>query len=331
MTENDFPYLTESAFGASPTGRETRMPKNRSSVFTAFESLYSSSSENLPRPVSLRGVIVLTVGIACALTGCGVQQQVSTTTRSIPATSARSSLTPTPVPAPSNPAGDPTAISGNYTLYRQLTTCASASKFACNGNPMKITIACVGGSCTIIRTNSSSGGEPPWNHTIPLTYSGTAWVGAGREQNASICNGKLIATTAVAFMLEVTSGNVINGLWKAQQLVGTYTATQGPTKCDNYGDGKGVYVLSTTVGLVPYRYKNPKSLNLLQLRADMTYFELAAQDFAKTANLDTTQQQEFAHLETLQAACGAAPEVTEAACLEFLVDAWNFVQPAPAS
>jgi hypothetical protein len=110
---------------------------------------------------------------------------------------------------------------------------------------MEVRIACVGGACSIIRTNSSSGGEPPWDHTIPLTYNGTDWVAQGPERNASICDGKLIATTSVKFTLQVDSGSVVNGTWKAQQLMGTYTAAQGPTKCDNYGLGRADYAIST--------------------------------------------------------------------------------------
>ena len=110
---------------------------------------------------------------------------------------------------------------------------------------MKIHVACASGACTIIRNNSSSGGEPPWDHAIPITYDGTAWNAQGHEKNASECNGQLIAGTKVGFTLEVESGGFVNGIWKAQQLMGTYTVAQGPTACDSYGSGKGVYVVST--------------------------------------------------------------------------------------
>lgn len=129
---------------------------------------------------------------------------------------------------------------------------------------MDVRIACTANACTIIRTNSSSGGEPPWNHAIPIGYNGMAWTAQGHEQNASECEGKLIATTSVKFMLEVDSGNVVNGIWKAQQLMGTYTVAQGPTKCDNYGSGLGVYAVSTL------------DLSAWPLSADLTQVEKIA-------------------------------------------------------
>jgi hypothetical protein len=110
---------------------------------------------------------------------------------------------------------------------------------------MKVSIACTTGSCTIIRTNGSSNGEPPWDHTIPIIYNGTGWTSQGHEKNASECDSKPIATTSVKFSLQVDSGSVVNGTWKAQQLMGTYSVAQGPTKCDNYGSGLGVYAVST--------------------------------------------------------------------------------------
>jgi hypothetical protein len=110
---------------------------------------------------------------------------------------------------------------------------------------MEVRIACAANACTIIRINSSSDGLAPWNHTIPITYNGMAWTAQGYEQNASECDGQPIATTSVQFMLEVDSGSAVNRIWKVQQLMGTYSVTQGPTKCDNYGSGEGVYVVST--------------------------------------------------------------------------------------
>ena len=203
------------------------------------------ASRNLWAVHTSTGVLIATITLALA--GCGGQGQTSTGTAQggPPASRQPSPPVPVPVAAPQNPAAIPAGISGNYMLYRHLTSCTSASKFACSGNPMDVRIACTANACTITRTNSSSGGEPPWSRTIPITYNGTAWTAQGHEQNASECDGKLIATTSVQFMLEVDSGSVVNGIWKAQQLMGTYTVAQGPTKCDNYGSGLGVYAVST--------------------------------------------------------------------------------------
>jgi hypothetical protein len=66
-------------------------------------------------------------------------------------------------------------------------------------------------------------------------------------------------------MLQVDSGSVVNGAWKAQQLMGTYTVAQGPTKCDNYGSGLGVYAVSTV------------DLTTWPLSADLTQVEKTAQ------------------------------------------------------
>jgi hypothetical protein len=111
----------------------------------------------------------------------------------------------------------------------------------CNANPLDVSIACAGSTCTIIRTNRSSGGEPPWDHTLPLSYNGTVWSAQELEQNVAQCDGQPVPRAAVQLTLEVISGTVVNGVWKAQQLVGTYAVEQGPTKCDDYGSGKGVY------------------------------------------------------------------------------------------
>ena len=108
---------------------------------------------------------------------------------------------------------------------------------------MKISIACSSGACTVIRTNNAAGYRP-WTHAIPLAYDGEDWQARGSERNASECNG-MPAPTSVALKLNVTSLQVANGVWKAQQFMGTYTSIQGPTTCDHQGSSKAVSVVST--------------------------------------------------------------------------------------
>jgi hypothetical protein len=49
----------------------------------------------------------------------------------------------------------------------------------------------------------------------------------------------------VSFVLRTVSGGVVNGVWRAQQLKGTYKVVQGPDSCNNYTSSSGVYDLST--------------------------------------------------------------------------------------
>lgn len=87
-----------------------------------------------------------------AVAGCNGQQPPAAGGTPSAGTQSTAVLTPAPVPAPSNPAGRPATISGDYTLYRHQEACANDSR-GCHANPMKIRIACAGNACTVIRAN----------------------------------------------------------------------------------------------------------------------------------------------------------------------------------
>jgi hypothetical protein len=139
-------------------------------------------------------------------------------------------------------AGRPSAISGDWVLYRRLTSCVNRTK-GCHANPMKLRIACSGASCTIIRTNNAAG-YPPWNHAVPLAFSNGGWRAHGGEDHAALCNNQP-EPSRVSFILKTVSGGVVNGVWRAQQVKGTYKVVQGPDSCNNHTSSSGVYDLST--------------------------------------------------------------------------------------
>jgi hypothetical protein len=124
-------------------------------------------------------------------------------------------------------ASRPSAISGRWVLHRRLVLCASGQ--TCSLNVMKARISCSGAGCTFIRTNASDGGEPPWDHAIPLAFSNGAWRASGTERNAAECHDQTIPGTGVALTLTVTNGGLRHGVWRAQQLAGRYTIVVPPT------------------------------------------------------------------------------------------------------
>jgi surface antigen len=127
----------------------------------------------------------------------------------------------------------PSAISGSYTLYRRLTSCAQS--LTCSLNPMKIRITCSGVGCTIVRTNASSNGLPPWDHPIPLTFGNGVWHASGTEKYAAECHNVAVPGTGVSLVLKVVSGGVSNGTWRARQLAGSFTVMNVATACSNAG------------------------------------------------------------------------------------------------
>jgi hypothetical protein len=143
------------------------------------------------------------------------------------------------------PAGSPTAISGSYTLYRRAQSCINLSQ-GCAVTPMLIRITCEAQNCEIIRTNNTPGLLGAWTKPLPLTFDGTTWKAAGPEPNASSCHGQPVPGTSVTLTLQVVSGAVTNGAWKAQQLQGTYTVLGGPATCNNQTSSTGKYLVSTS-------------------------------------------------------------------------------------
>ena len=108
---------------------------------------------------------------------------------------------------------------------------------------MDVTIACTGTSCTIIRTNAALGFEP-WDHSIPIALAQGAWQARGTEKWAANCNHAPVPGSGVAFTLRVTSGQVVNGVWRAQGLKGSYTVNNLATSC--FPAGTSLEDVSTT-------------------------------------------------------------------------------------
>jgi hypothetical protein len=140
-------------------------------------------------------------------------------------------------------AGRSSAIAGTWVLYRKLENCSITGSNGCQLDAADVTISCTGTACTIIRTNASPG-FTLWDHPIPIAFSQGAWQASGTEQSAADCQSTPVPGTGVAFALKVTSGQVINGVWRAQGLEGTYSINNVTTAC--FPAGTSVEDVSTT-------------------------------------------------------------------------------------
>ena len=136
------------------------------------------------------------------------------------------------------------AITGKWVLYRKLEHCSVTRGNGCLLGPMDVTIACTGTTCTIIRTNANSADFQPWDHAIPIAFGQGAWQASGTEKWAAQCSHAPVPGTGVAFTLKVTSGQVLNGVWRAQGLQGTYTGHNVATPC--FAAGATIEDVSTT-------------------------------------------------------------------------------------
>jgi hypothetical protein len=135
------------------------------------------------------------------------------------------------------------AITGNWVLYRKLENCSVTGSNGCELDQMNVTIACTGSGCTIIRTNGAAGFQP-WDHSILLTFSDGVWVANGPEQWAAQCDQEPVPGTTVALAVKVTSGQTVDGVWRAQGLAGSYTVNNVATSC--FPAGTTVEEVSTT-------------------------------------------------------------------------------------
>jgi hypothetical protein len=135
------------------------------------------------------------------------------------------------------------AITGKWVLYRKLENCSITGSSGCQLSPADVTIACTGTACTIIRTNASSPFEP-WDHPIPIDFGQGAWQASGTEKWAAQCASAPVPGTGVSLALKVTSGKILNGVWRAQGLEGSYTVDNVATSC--FPAGTSVEEVSTT-------------------------------------------------------------------------------------
>lgn len=131
------------------------------------------------------------------------------------------------------------AIVGKWVLYRKLQSCSvtGSNNHGCLLDPMDVTIACTGTACTIIRTNTSAGFEL-WDHSIPIAFGQGAWQASGTEKWAANCDHAPVPGSGVAFALKVTSAKVVNGVWRALSLAGSYTVNNVATACFPAGTSK---------------------------------------------------------------------------------------------
>jgi len=136
-------------------------------------------------------------------------------------------------------AGRGSAIVGKWVLNRKLQSCSvtGGDNNGCLLDPMDVTIACTGTACTIIRTNASAGFEP-WDHSIPITFGQGAWQASGTEKWAANCDHAPVPGSGVAFAVKVTSAKVVNGVWRALSLAGSYTVNNVATACFPAGISK---------------------------------------------------------------------------------------------
>jgi hypothetical protein len=137
------------------------------------------------------------------------------------------------------------AITGKWVLYRRLKSCSVTgnNNHGCQLSSMDVTIACTGTACTITRTNASAGFEP-WDHSIPIAFGQGAWQASGTEKWAAECNQAPVPGSGVALALKVTSGQVVNGVWRAQGLEGSFTVNNVATAC--FPAGTSLEEASTT-------------------------------------------------------------------------------------
>jgi hypothetical protein len=142
-------------------------------------------------------------------------------------------------------AGRGSAITGQWVLYRKLEHCgiSGSNNYGCRLGPMDVTIACAGTACTIIRTNGGAD-FAPWDHSIPIVFGRGAWQASGIEKWAADCDHVAVPGTGVAFALKVTSGKVVNGVWRAQSLGGSFTIDNTATAC--FPAGTTIEDVSTT-------------------------------------------------------------------------------------
>jgi hypothetical protein len=141
-------------------------------------------------------------------------------------------------------ASQPSAITGKWVLYRKLANCAPGPhNNGCQLNPMDVTISCTSTGCSVIRTNSAQG-FPPWDHSIPLSFTDGVWVANGPEQWGAQCNKAPVPGTTVALAVKVTSGQSVDGVWRAQGLEGSYSITVPADYC--FSAGTSVEEVSTT-------------------------------------------------------------------------------------
>jgi hypothetical protein len=136
-------------------------------------------------------------------------------------------------------AGRGSAIVGKWVLYRKLQSCSvtGGDNNGCLLDSMDVTIACAGTACTIVRTNASAGFEP-WDHSIPISFGPGAWQASGTEKWAANCDRAPVPGSGVAFALKVTSAKVVNGVWRALSLAGSYTVNNVATACFRAGISK---------------------------------------------------------------------------------------------
>ena len=76
------------------------------------------------------------------------------------------------------------------------------------------------------------------DHSIPIAFGQGAWQASGTEKWAAQCDSAPVPGTGVVLALKVTSGKVLNGVWRAQGLQGTFIVDNVATSCFAAGTSK---------------------------------------------------------------------------------------------
>jgi hypothetical protein len=71
-----------------------------------------------------------------------------------------------------------------------------------------------------------------------IAFGQGAWKASGTEKWAAECDHAPVPGSGVALALKVTSGKVVNGLWRAQGLDGSFTINNVATSCFPAGASK---------------------------------------------------------------------------------------------
>jgi hypothetical protein len=121
-------------------------------------------------------------------------------------------------------------ISGRHMLHFTRTSCVGIE--ACEDlssvetEPQEFLVSdCNGDVCTLTRLDGT------WAEAITLTFDGRAWRGSGTigPENRFICNG-VANQSFFSIELSVVSAGIVEGVWTAESLQGSYIETAPPSR-----------------------------------------------------------------------------------------------------
>jgi hypothetical protein len=92
---------------------------------------------------------------------------------------------------------------------------------------------------------ASDDGSSGWWGDVRIAFGQGGWQASGTEKWAAMCNHAPVPGSGVAFALKVTSGQVVNGVWRALGLGGSFTVNNLATSC--FPAGNSIEKVSTTL------------------------------------------------------------------------------------